>query len=157
MQYINYHACSNAQGVEAEIKRLVEENYISEQHAQMVESDKIGALFQTELGQKLIKHDNVIREFKFSVMEDGAKYYSGMDDERILLQGVIDCAMIDSDGITIIDFKTDRVTDKSLEVVSQEYRVQLETYSNALSRIYETPIKGAFLYFFEINTFVKIV
>ena len=157
MQYINYCACTGELNVKAEIQRLVKENYISDQQAQMVNPCQIAALFQTAIGQKLIKHDYVIREFKFSVMEDGVKYYSGLVDERILVQGVIDCAMIDDDGITIIDFKTDRVTERSLEVISQEYRVQLETYSDALARIYEVPVKDVFLYFFEANAFVKII
>ena len=125
--------------------------------ASMVDPLKVAAFFECDIGRRLSEHNNVIREFKFSVMEDGDKYYPGMDNERILLQGVVDCAMIDNDGIIIIDFKTDRITEETLETASEKYRPQLTAYSEALSRIYKAPVKGAYLYFFEINASVKII
>ena len=60
----------------------------------------------------------------------------------MLLQGVIDCFVIEEDGLTILDFKTDRTP-------KPEYYVsQLNAYEMALSRIYQMPVKQKILYFF---------
>ena len=74
----------------------------------------------------------------------------------MLLQGVVDCALLEADGITVVDFKTDYVTEETLAAKAESYRPQVETYGEALSRIYEMPIKGQYLYFFRLDRFVAI-
>ena len=56
-----------------------------------------------------MQKNDVIREFKFSLLADASIFAENLYDEKILLQGVVDCALIEPDGITIIDFKTDFV------------------------------------------------
>ena len=74
----------------------------------------------------------------------------------MLLQGVVDCALLEADGISVVDFKTDYVTEDTVDAAVARYRVQVETYAEALRRIYGKPIKAAYLYFFRLNRFVKI-
>ena len=74
----------------------------------------------------------------------------------MLLQGGVDCALLEPDGITVVDFKTDYVTEETLSGVVERYRPQLETYAHALSRIYQTKVKAACLYFFHLNRFEVI-
>ena len=100
---------------------------------------------------------NIIREFKFSILDDAEKYGDNLSGEKILLQGVVDCAVIEDDGITVLDFKTDRVTDDTVDKAVSLYRPQVTAYAEALSKIYEKDIKSAQLYFFALNRFVKII
>ena len=55
-----------------------------------------------------------------------------------------------------MDFKTDYVTEETLHNVTERYRPQLETYAEALHRIYEMPIKKKCLYYFRMNRMVEI-
>lgn len=155
MQYVNYENCQNLPGVQAEVRRLVNEGFITEEQGSMVRCDQIAALFESSLGQKL-RNGEVLREFKFSLLDDGANFDAGLTGEKILLQGVVDCALIESDGITIVDFKSDYVTDETVDSVADHYRIQVETYADALSRILNKPIKEKFLYFFRLNRFYSI-
>lgn len=98
----------------------------------------------------------MIREFKFSILEDGALQDPAWAGEKILLQGVVDCAILEDDGIILLDFKTDRVTDHTLPGIVEKYRPQIETYASALERIFQKPIKDKMLYFFSSNEFVHI-
>jgi len=84
------------------------------------------------------------------------KYYPDVPGEKILVQGVVDCAIIDDDGITVIDFKSDHVTSLTLESVTNRYREQICVYVNALEEIYQKPIKAAYLYFFRMGKIVQI-
>ena len=63
---------------------------------------------------------------------------------------------MEEDGITVIDFKTDYVTEQTLASVVERYRPQVETYGDALSRIYEQKIKAQYLYFFHLDQFVEL-
>lgn len=155
MEHIRYEACGSAAGVDAEIRRLVQENFITPEQAQLVDSARIAAFFETELGQKLA-HCQAVREFKFSVLDDGENYGQGLSGEKVLLQGVVDCAIIEPDGITIVDFKTDRVTEQTLSAIAEHYRPQVEAYANAMARIYGRPVKEACLYFFSASKLVSL-
>ena len=156
LQYIRYDRCGSAEAVSREIIRLVEEGYLTSEQGALVPCDKLARFFATDLGTKLRTGTPYLREFKFSILDDGHHYGHGLEGEKVLLQGVVDCALLEKDGITVIDFKTDRVTEQTMEAVSQRYRPQVETYGEALSRIYEMPIKEKYLYFFHMDRFAKL-
>jgi len=154
LQYIRYETCSDKTSVLTELTRLVSEGYITEAQASFADVDGIVNFFSTEIGHKLKSSDCVLREFKFSILDDAAQYAEGLVGEKVLLQGVVDCALVEPDGLTIIDFKTDMVTLETVESVALGYRAQVETYADAMERIYELPVKAKGLYFFRINSFL---
>lgn len=156
MQYIRFEECTSLVGVNKEISRLKELGYISGEQAQMVDTNGIASFFSSELGRKLVHEGNVLREFKFSILDSGENYDPLLQAEEVLLQGVIDCAIIEDDGIIIIDFKTDHVSGDGIEHLIDKYTPQVQTYAKALSRIYSLPIKSKYLYLFCLNKFVEI-
>lgn len=156
MQYIRYENCGSKAAVAQEINRLVAQGFLSQEQGLMVDCDRIAALFGTEIGRKLCNGIPCLREFKFSILDDGKQYNDSLAGEQVLLQGVVDCAVLEEDGITVLDFKTDKVTDKTLDEIVSVYRPQVETYAEALSRIYEMPVKAKYLYFFRLDRFVSV-
>ena len=155
MQFIDYQNCSSLESVEAELCRLVRQEFITQAQADATDPQKILRLFRSDLGQKLME-GNVLREFKFSILDDAQKYGHGLSGEQVLLQGVVDCALLEPDGITIVDFKTDRVTEDSMDVLADRYRSQLQIYGDAMERIYGQSVKGAYLYLFRLDRFLRI-
>ena len=126
------------------------------EQGELVNTEKLAKFFQTEPGRKLSAGIPAIREFKFSILDDGRQYADGLEGEQILLQGVVDCALLEPEGITVIDFKTDSVTHNSLSAVANHYRLQVQTYADALSRIYEMPVRKKLLYFFSMDAFFEL-
>ncbi len=150
MEHIRYEACADEVSISREIQRLVDVRLLTQEQAALVNSKDIAAFFSSPLGHRLMG-GNVVREFKFSVLDDGTHYGDGLAGEKVLLQGVVDCALIEPDGITIVDFKTDRVTEKTLHEAVDRYRLQVQTYADAMARIYSKPVKGKYLYFFHME------
>ena len=156
MQYLHFEACGDEKSVRGELQRLVREHFLTEEEGKLVNCGQIARFFQSDLGWRLRLGGRLLREFKFSILDDGKKYGGGLEGERVLLQGVVDCAILEEDGITVLDFKTDRVTPETLQKTADRYRSQVETYKEALSRIYEMPVKRAVLYFFHLDAFIEI-
>ena len=75
---------------------------------------------------------------------------------QVLLQGVVDCALLEEDGIMVLDFKTDHVTEETLPLLTERYRGQLRIYADALERIYKKKVKNACLYFFGLKRFAQV-
>lgn len=156
LQYISYENCGSPDSVSCEIQRLLRNGCLSPQQAVLLDPECIARFFHSELGKKLSSGVRHLREFKFSILDDAIHYDPALEGERVLLQGVVDCALLEDDGITVIDFKTDYVTEETLPETVNRYRVQIQTYAEALEKIYEMPVKKNYLYFFRLDRFVSV-
>ena len=155
MQYADYSRCTTLEQVRQEIARLLEQGYLSQAHADMVSPEMILEFFSSELGRRL-RHGHVEREFKFSILEDGGVYDPALAGEKVLLQGVVDCILVEEDSITIIDYKTDHVTEDTISAVAERYRPQVQSYAEAMCKVFAKPVREAMLYFFHMSRFVNV-
>lgn len=156
MQYLCFQACTDREHTAQEIRRLVEEGFLSPEQGEMVDAGTIAAFFQTDVGQRIQSGAQVLREFKFTILEDAEQWDDQLEGEKILLQGVVDCAIVDSDGIVILDFKTDRVTEDTAFQCAERYREQIQIYARAMERIFQRPVKACYLYFFRIQQLIPL-
>ena len=157
MQYIPYEKCTDIGSVDAQIKLLAEKGFVTSEAAELANRSQIVSFFQTAIGEKLRSGVDHVREFKFSILDDGENYGDGLEGEKVLLQGVVDCAMVEDDGITILDFKTDAVTAFTIQDKVRQYAPQVSTYAHALEEIFQKPVKAAYLYFFKLAQLEKIL
>lgn len=137
--------------LEAELRNLCDQGRLTEDALLLIDRDVLRKFYRSPLGQKLIESQNVLREFKFSILVSGTDFDKTLTEDKVLLQGVVDCAILEDDGITVIDFKTDKVTENTVLEKAEEYRLQVMAYADALSQIYRLPIKRAVLYFLRIG------
>ncbi len=156
MQYLDFKNCGTDNGIQSELKRLVQQGTLSQEQVEMIDPKILSGFFQSHIGKRFMDASRVLKEFKFSVLMDGKHFAPCNDGERVLVQGVVDCALVEDDGIVVVDFKTDNVNESTLQDAVQRYRAQVEVYSDALSQIYEKVVKESYLYFFKIQQFVKV-
>ena len=156
MQFIRYPACTSLGAVEEELARLTREEYLTPRQAQAVNRRWILRFFQTQLGRRLQGEARLLREFKFSLLEDGSLLDTNLAGEQVLLQGVVDCCLAEADGLTILDFKTDRVSPGGEGEAAAKYAPQVRAYGRAMGRMFAQPVKALLLYFFQTGTFAQV-
>lgn len=151
MQFSNYeNARKNA---EAEIERLAQLGYISQEEADSIDSAKIEKFFSSPLAERMAGAKEVKRELKFVCAVTAEEYYNTesniLSGEEIILQGIADCVIIEEDGAVIVDYKTDRV--KTYNELTERYAGQLYYYKRALEQGLEMPVKACALYSFALD------
>ena len=158
MQYLDFGRTDSLAEIEEEISRLVLGQYITPQQGAAVNPADILGFFQSDLGQRLRASPRVEREFKFSLLVPAVDYYEeAQPGEEVLLQGVVDCWFTEADGaVTVVDFKTDRVTEDTVERRAEDYRPQLEAYTRALSQAAGAAVKRRCLWFFSVGRAVEL-
>ena len=77
-------------------------------------------------------------------------------DEKIRLQGIIDCFFEEEDGIVLLDYKTDYVEEGYEDEIIERYRSQLKYYKDALEKITGKRVKESYLYLFGIDKGVLV-
>ena len=143
--------------VGAVVEDLAARRFLTREQAEAVDQAAVRRFLASPLASELRKADRVEREFRFSLLMPGEKYFPELDGgEEVLLQGVVDLFAVRDGGVTVVDFKTDYVTEDTLPEKIAHYRPQLEAYSAALERILELPVKHRILYFFCAGQAVEV-
>jgi len=160
MQHLDFKRTGSREEIAEEIARLVAGQYITPQQGAVVDPEVILGIFQSELGQRILRAKVLEREFKFTLLVPAVDYYpeaEGLEDE-VLLQGVVDCWFEEDDGtITVVDFKSDRVSRDTVQARVDEYRGQLSVYTRALSEVMGCTVGKRYLWFFAIGDAVEVL
>ena len=157
LQYIDLSFASDPEGVRQEVARLEAQKFLSSRQASAVNQSSIVSLFRSGLGLRILRAEKLHREFRFSLLCTGKELFNTPSDEKILLQGVVDCCLEEPDGLVIIDYKTDFVrTDEDISQRCTLYQSQIRAYSLALSRIFNKPVKETILYFLSRNRAIPV-
>ena len=156
LQFASYEACTTPEGVEGEVSRLVQGAFLSPEQGDAVQRGQILQLFASPLGQRILKCPQAVREMKFSLLVDGEFYDLRAAGEQIMLQGVVDCLLVEPEGLTVIDFKTDRIAPGREAERASVYAGQLNAYAMAMERIYGKPVRQRLLYFFSTGQTVEL-
>ncbi len=121
-----------AQDLSAEIKRLVEHGFMEEKQTKLCNRKTLGAFFASPIFKRILRSDEVYREYEFITEQDGT-----------ILQGIVDLLFVEQDGIVLLDYKTTRGNEEEL---GEQYREQLRLYAAALNRRFEKKVKEAIIY-----------
>src|SRR5699024_7128155 len=101
--------------------------------------------------------------FTYTVKAD--YIYDDWDDdyaeEKVMIQGVIDCLIHTDKGMIILDYKTDNMPDKALIVEKKiawkdKYSTQLSLYKQAIEDIFKQPVETTYLYFFAKDLLLEM-
>ncbi|KPU45427.1 ATP-dependent helicase/nuclease subunit A [Oxobacter pfennigii] len=160
MQHMDLGKILKTQDVEALIKELVDSELLTEVQAKTVNIKKVIEFFESPIGKRLNFAKNVRREMPFYMEIDSTEVFKGLPydkykDEKILLQGIIDCYFEEEDGLVLLDYKTDYVNDDNLELIKQKYKSQIEYYKNALEQMTGKKVKEKYIYLFYNGQVLK--
>jgi len=157
LQYMDFSKAQSRAGIRAEVERLRALGQLSRPEAEAVNLSAIERLFRSPLGKRMLAAKEPLREFRFSLLLDADRLYPGAEGERLLLQGVVDCCIEEDGALVIIDYKTDNVrTEEEIAERAALYRGQLRAYAEALTRIFQKPVKEGTLFFLTPGREVRV-
>lgn len=105
-----------------------------------IRPDDVAYFLNSGLGKKMGDAKRAGRLFREQPFVIGIP----QSNETVLVQGIIDAYFTGDDGITVVDYKTDHVSDPAILI--NRYRSQLEYYGKALSQITGQPVAALIIY-----------
>ncbi|MDL4842861.1 helicase-exonuclease AddAB subunit AddA [Aquibacillus rhizosphaerae] len=156
MQHLPLKKVMSVEEIDEFVQYMVTKELLTSEEAAVVDVAAIHQFFESTMGGRLIESPTIHREIPFSYTINAGEIYHEWQDqteERVLIQGVIDCLIPVDGGLVLLDYKTDtiaeEITPELLERLKNRYHVQLELYEKALASIWKQPIKEKYLYFFD--------
>ena len=139
------------------VDELLARRLLTPEQAAAVDVAAIDRFLASPLAEELRQAKELEREFRFSLLVPAGMYYPELGEEdEVLLQGVVDLYAVSDGKVTVVDFKTDRVTERTLPERVARYRPQLEAYSGALEKILDKTVARRVLYFFHTGNTVEV-
>jgi helicase-exonuclease AddAB, AddA subunit, Firmicutes type len=151
--------------LETELKRqildMVKDEFMTTQEAEVVDISKISRFFKSALGKKMLEANEVKREVPFTIELDLTELYKELPqesykDEKVLLQGVIDCYIEEDGDLVLLDYKTDYVPEAGTDIIKKRYGIQLDYYTRALEAMTGKKVKQRYIYLFYNGLAVSI-
>jgi ATP-dependent helicase/nuclease subunit A len=96
------------------------------------------------------------RKFLMKISDLGLEYetLSGFSGTDSMIQGIIDMYFEEEDGIVLVDYKTDNVSD--ISVLAENYSMQVAIYKAALEKIENKKVKQSVIYSLKLGQPVMI-
>ena len=99
---------------------------------------------------KAQKSGNLYKEQPFVIARPAKEISEEYGSSKeVLVQGIMDAYFEESDGIVLIDYKTDHV--KDAEELVRRYRKQLEIYAESLEQMTGKTVKERIIYSFSLG------
>ena len=151
MQFLPLDTPAELDAVAEVIDGLRQRRLLTAEQAAALDIPALVRFLRSPLARRIRTAPQVWREYRFALLTDAGIYDGDAAGEEMLLQGVADCVFATESGLTVVDFKTDRVTADEVPQRAEVYRLQLDAYAGALSRILERPVTERILYFFACD------
>ena len=126
---------------------------LSEQYLEAVNQEKILHFMMSGLAYRMWRADRqngLYREQPFVLgISAGRLGEEFPEEEKVLIQGIIDVFFVEEGEIVLLDYKTDIVS--TLEDLWNRYAVQLDYYQEALEKLMQKKVKERILYSFYLE------
>lgn len=166
LELLDYGRIDSAEEFKEEVKKIFESQFFTEEE-KSVNIDSILKFYDADensLFQKMKKADSMKRlfreqQFTVGLYPDEIPLKNGnmteikesrTEDDRVIIQGIIDAYMIDENGnTTLIDYKTDSI--KKQEELIQRYSAQMYLYKITLEKLTGLKVNDIILYSFKLG------
>ena len=147
-------------GVEAELKRLIDQSFISKEVGSIINKEHIELFISSKIMKEFLSAKKIIREFRFNVMLSAREFSKEkiFENEQVLVQGVTDCIYENAKGeLILVDYKTDSVTEENyIGELTRRHKTQLTYYKRACELMFERRVDHVLVYSVPLGKTVEI-
>ncbi|WP_248893055.1 helicase-exonuclease AddAB subunit AddA [Bacillus methanolicus] len=165
MQQIDLSIPLTEESIRHQVDAMVQKELLTAEQREGIDPELVLKFFKSDLGQRMLRAEKVMREVPFSLSIPAKETYTDWTggDEQVLIQGVIDCFFEEEEGIILLDYKTDRITDRykggfeeAKPILESRYSLQINFYARALEQIVRKPVYERYLFFFDGGHLLKL-
>jgi len=156
LEFWDFRRPGDAAAIDLQIAELVSRRLVSAGEAKLVDAGAIGWLMQQELGKTLAAvGDGLMREVPFArAMAGDFEPVDPMD--QVMVRGRIDLLVPLADGVAVVDYKTDRVSERDIQRRTEPYRRQMQQYREAIEKIARQKVTAIYLVFLAPRVILKV-
>ena len=159
-EQIDCAVAGDEDGVASELRRLQDEGVLSREEIEVVDRAALSWFVGTPLAEAIREAAGRFRrEFMFVSAEPCSTFDATIDaseDQTVLVRGIVDGVLAGEDGLEILDYKTDGISDAMVNDRCEKYQPQLQLYARAVERLWRKPVRRSWLVFLSPRRIVEV-
>lgn len=159
LQHMDFTRAGDPSAIREQIDRLIHRQLLTAEQAATINIDDILWLTTaSELAPLLTSpQSDLLREMPFYLAMDHPRCPAADDPlDCLMVRGRIDLVIAQPDGLTIVDYKTDRVGRHTIDQRAADYREQVSLYRRAIENAANQPVKSAVLAFLHARQVIHV-
>ena len=140
------------------MKALVAEKTLEKDYFNLIRKDKLAKFLQSDLADRMKKayaRKKLYREQPFVLGLAANRVEENFpEEEKVLIQGIIDAYFEEDGEIVLVDYKTDAIREP--EELINRYEAQMDYYKEALEKLTGRKVKERILYSFALNEEITV-
>ncbi|WP_066317154.1 helicase-exonuclease AddAB subunit AddA [Bacillus sp. FJAT-29814] len=165
MQHVDLSKPVSEMVIAQQVDTMVMNELLTAEQAEVIDAKLISQFFETTLGSRYFQAKKVHREVPFTLSLPAQDIYPDWKEEEefVFVQGIIDCILEDETGLTLIDYKSDGITDRfkggfaqAQPILESRYKLQINLYTRAIEQIWKRKVHERYLFFFDGAHILKL-
>jgi recombination helicase AddA, Firmicutes type len=132
---------------------MVRRELMTQEELDAVDLSKVQKFFDSPIGRRACKAEKLFKEVSFNLKKE-------VFGEPVIVQGTIDCYFEENGRTILLDYKSNAMRDGDregeIERITDNYRLQLDLYKEALEVIRKVKVEESYLYLFHLDEAIKI-
>ena len=158
MQHIDLTKSVSQESIEEQLTWMINKELLTPEQAEVIDKNLMVQFFESDLGIRYFKAKTISREVPFTLSLPARDVYPAWKDEEesVFVQGIIDCIFEDENGLVLVDYKSDRISDRykggfeqAKPILEDRYKVQINLYTRAIEQIWKRKVTERYLFFFD--------
>ena len=158
MEFLDLRKSYTKADLDESIENLVERNILEEKEALALRRKEILDFFQSSLAKRMQQANILERERTFAMLVSASEVYPNEEykevEDKILINGIIDCYFIEGESLVLVDYKSDRIYKE--EEFKKRYLIQLKLYAKALGAALDKKVEECYIYSFALGREVLV-
>jgi ATP-dependent helicase/nuclease subunit A len=165
MQHVDLTKSVSQDSLQEQVTRMLTNELLTPEQAEIIDTHLIVQFFQSELGNRYFNARSINREVPFTLSMAAQDVYPawGNEEESVFVQGIIDCVFEDEKGLVLVDYKSDRISDRykggfeqAKTILEDRYKLQINLYTRAIEQIWKKKVTERYLFFFDGAHILKV-
>lgn len=160
MELADFEKLSTKEAIHSFVVGLVERKVLKEESVALLDDGKLYRFFNSNLAKRMAlaqQSGNLYREQPFVIGIQAKEVKESFEsDDLVLIQGIIDVYFEEEDGIVLVDYKTDAVSEQAENELIRRYKEQLRYYERALNQLTDKKVKEKYIYSFALGKVITV-
>ncbi|MEH6955203.1 helicase-exonuclease AddAB subunit AddA [Neobacillus drentensis] len=165
MQHVDLTKSVSQDTLQEQVTWMLTNELLTPEQAEIIDTHLIVQFFQSELGNRYFNARSINREVPFTLSMAARDVYPAWENEEesVFVQGIIDCVFEDEKGLVLVDYKSDRISDRykggfeqAKTILEDRYKLQINLYTRAIEQIWKKKVTERYLFFFDGAHILKV-
>ena len=165
MQHVDLTNSVSQESLQEQLTWMVNNELLTPDQAEVIDKNLIVQFFHSDLGNRYFNAKAINREVPFTLSMPAREVYPTWKDEEesVFVQGIIDCVFEDENGLILVDYKSDQISDRykggfeqAKSILEDRYKMQINLYTRAIEQIWKRKVTERYLFFFDGAHILKV-